>query len=358
MTHTFKLARRMARFRALAAAPALLLAIACNSSDSTSPTPIPPFPDGVGDSQNPTDRSPDPGSSSASPTGIPFGPTSAWDGVELKAHTDLFTGSFAAVSPSHIVGRIATARASGERVILAMTGGHQRYLTSFGRGKEFDRKKWDARLWEFNTAAIKAAVAAGVADGTIIGADVMDEPHVHGHGDGNTWGPEGTMTKARVDSLCRSVKEMFPTAPVGVSHQHDAFEPDKSYQVCDFVISQYAARKGDVNAFREGGLALARRDGHAIAFSINILNGGVQASGDGRWKCLPGTTQGRGTYDPNCRMSAQQVRDWGLALGPAGCAMLMWRYDATFMSDPANQQAFKDVAAALAQAPGRSCRRS
>ena len=45
----------------------------------------------------------------------------------------------------------------------------------------------------------------GVADGTIIGSRVMDEPYVSGGatGGGNTWGPKGTMTKARVDTLQR-----------------------------------------------------------------------------------------------------------------------------------------------------------
>ena len=63
----------------------------------------------------------------------------------------------------------------------------------------------------------------------------MDEPNVSGGGDGNTWGPPGTMTKARVDSLCADTKAMFPTLPVGVQHRYDVFEPTKSYRVCDFV---------------------------------------------------------------------------------------------------------------------------
>jgi hypothetical protein len=56
-------------------------------------------------------------------------------------------------------------------------------------------------------------------------------------------------------------------------------------------------------------------------------------------------------------MTATQVRNWGQTLGVAGCLMLMWTFDASFMGNTGNQGAFNDVAATLAarQAPG--CRR-
>ena len=44
-------------------------------------------------------------------------------------------------------------------------------------------------------------------------------------------------------------------------------------------------------------------------------------------------------------------------LGPAGCALFMWRYDETFVSNPANLQAFRDVGAKLATLPAKSCAR-
>jgi hypothetical protein len=100
-------------------------------------------------------------------------------------------------------------------------------------------------------------------------------------------------------------------------------------------------------------LALAQRDGHAIMFSINILNGGTQDL-DGTWDC-PGV--GIGTYAPNCRMTPEQVRDNGLVLGPAGCGLVMWRYDEKFMANAENQRAFRDVAARLATLPAKPCRR-
>ncbi len=255
--------------------------------------------------------------------GIPFGPFAAWDGSSLKPNAGMFTLTVTSVTASNIVSKISEARATKTKLLLAMTGGaHDNYLT-FG---VFDRSKWDAKMDSFNQPAIQSAVAGAVADGTIIGNVVMDEPNVSGSGDGNTWGPAGTMTKARVDSLCGYVKELFPTLPAGVQHRHDIFEPTKSYRVCDFVASQYASRVGDATAFRDSGLAMARRDGHAILFAMNILNGGVQDK-DGVYDCTGPGQGGKGTYSPNCRMTAQLVRDIGQTLGPAGCGFMVWRYD-------------------------------
>jgi hypothetical protein len=295
------------------------------------------------------------GPASAEPSrGIPFGPFDAWDAGGLKPNTQVFTATIGSTNPSNILERIAVARAKGIKLILTMTGGaHQNYL-SFGT---FDMAKWQARMDAYNTPAITSGVSAAVADETIIGNSVMDEPHVSGQGDGNTWGPRGTMTKARVDQLCAYVKGIFPTLPVGVVHPHQAFEPDQSYHVCDFMVDQYSWRQGDVTKFRDDGLALARRDGMAIAFSMNILNGGIQAKRNGAWDCPAGTTEGRGTHKPNCRMTAAQVREWGVLLGSAGCAFVLWRYDDVYMSDPENQRAFTDVANVLAIRPANPCRR-
>jgi len=282
--------------------------------------------------------------------GIPFGPFQNWSGTTLLPNSQSFNLSMDAVNADFIIDRINNARAKGVKLILAMTGGkHSNYLT----GGVFDMAKWIAKMETFNTSAIKAAIAAGVADGTIVGNDVMDEPNVSGAGDGNTWGPPGTMTKARVDSLASYAKSMFPSLPAGVAHKHNRFEPTKSYKVIDYINDQYDAGQGDVTAFRDAGLALARRDGHAIIFSMNLLDGGTVIPG-----CPIPETGGVGTYGDRCRATAAQLEQWGLVLGPAGCGLTMWRYDSTFMAAADNQRAFKSVADRLASLAAKPCRRS
>jgi len=285
--------------------------------------------------------------------GIPFGLNALWTSATGTQSSGVapFTGSQDYVAAGSFASHIAAARAKGVRLILVMTGGsHDRYKTD----GVFDLAKWEAAMDAFDTPAIRDAVAEGVADGTIIGNSVMDEPQQSGT-DSKDWGPAGTMTKARIDGLCAYVRNIFLTLPVGVFHDPAVFEPDSSYRVCEFLISQYAMRKGSVTAWRDAALALAARDDMAIALSINVLNGGQQDK-DGTWDCAG--TGGLGTFSPNCQMTPDQIRDWGRLLGQAGCAMLAWRYDAAFMAKPENQAAFSAVAITLSGLPRTPCTRS
>jgi hypothetical protein len=54
-------------------------------------------------------------------------------------------------------------------------------------------------------------------------------------------------------------------------------------------------------------------------------------------------------------MTPAQVRDFGLTLGVAGCAMLSWKYDSEFAAKPENQEAFSTIAVALAALPRPRC---
>jgi hypothetical protein len=282
--------------------------------------------------------------------GVPFGPVSLYRGATPRETAVPFTGSQDDTSPKDVVTLIANARAAKQSVILAMTGGGKAGYSTDG---VFDLAKWERRIDEFNTPAIRDAIAEGVADGTVIANALIDEP------EHKKWGP--SMSKALVDSMAAYAKRYFPTLPMGPSHGQDGYyrwHPDERYRVVDYVRNQYNWRieKGNIGAWRDKVLAQARRDGVAVAWSLNILDGGEQAPKDGSWTC-PATSGGRGTYEPNCRMTAAQIRDWGKLLGPSGCALVMWRYDQTAMDRPDNQKAMADVAAALAQAPRRPCTR-
>jgi len=280
--------------------------------------------------------------------GIPFGAfgirrTQAADGGD-----EAFTLIIGAQTPRDVASQIQSARARGKKLILAMAGGaHRQYLTD----GVFDMDKWMRRMREYDTQQIRDAIAGGVADGTVVGNSVMDEPN--NTSPDNSWGPKGTMNKARVDSMCAYVKQIFPTLPTGVVHDYRAFDPRHTYAVCDFVVSQYSERRGPVTAYRDAALEFARENGVAIAFSMNILDGGSRVPG-----CPVPETGGRGTFRANCRMRPDQIRSYGMVLGPAGCAFTMWRFDNAFMALPENRQAFHDLAAAFAKIPAKPCRRS
>jgi hypothetical protein len=284
----------------------------------------------------------------------------------LKAGVDLGALNLSNATPtaSSIVSLIDAARSRKMRLMLAMTGGPHSAsnpgccLSLINGVWTFDRKKWDATMQTFNTATVRDAIAKAVADGTVIGNTVMDEPYVSGGSGGmnNTWGPKGTMTKARVDSLCAVVRQIFPTLPAGVQHGHESFEPTKSYRVCDFLLDSFGAGRGSVTDYRDAGLAMAARDGYTELFGMNVLDGGLPDT-DGTYDCTGTGQGGLGTFGNHCRMTATQVRDFGLALGPAGCGLFLWRYDDAFWSRTDNQQAFRDVGAAIASVPSKACQR-
>jgi PKD repeat protein len=277
-------------------------------------------------------------------SGIPYGSSDLWKGTTLVWGPAPFTTSNNYTDAVTVVRQIDAARAIKQKLILNMTGGaHARYKTD---GK-FDLAKWKAVMDTYDTPAIKAAVQAAVADGTVIVNLVMDEPNVP------DWG--GVMTKPLLDHMAWYVKNLFPTLPVGVVVRWD-WRLDEHFQVMDAYSAQYQWNKGSVTTYRDNVLAQARVDGMAVIFSMNILDGGIL-----NWTtrdCPIPLTGGFGTYSPTCRMTADQVRDWGRTLGVAGCAMNMWRYDAAFMAKAENQQAFRDVAATLATVPGKPCRRA
>ena len=282
--------------------------------------------------------------------GIPLGINDLWSTATTTRATGSapLTASREFFPASEMVAHIQAARSKGIRLLLVMTGGsHDKYKTD----GVFDQAKWQTAMNKFDTQAIRDAVAAGVADGTIIGNSVMDEPQQSGT-TVKDWGPPGTMTKARVDQLCAYVKNIFPTLPVGAGHDGNAFEPGNSYQVCEFFMPQYAARKGNVVPWRDANLAIADRDGLEVVFSLNLLDGGVQDK-TGPLDCAG--TGGLGTHGVNCRMTPENVVEWGSVLGPSACALLSWRYDATFMAKPENQAAFSELAIALAALPRRPC---
>jgi hypothetical protein len=284
--------------------------------------------------------------------GVPFGPVALFDGAQPIATAVGFTASQNYTSPETVIAMIANARAARQSLILALTGGTTEQYTTNGK---FDLAKWKRRMDQYNTAAIREAVAGGVADGTVLANSLMDEP------EHRKWG--GVMTKPMIDSMAAYAKRYFPTLPVGPSHGPNGYyqwRPTERYRVVDYVRNQYNwwVTKGDAAAWRDKVLAQARLDGVAVVFSLNILDGGQTAARDSPWTCPTGTSAGRGTYEPACRMTATQIREWGTLLGPAGCALMMWRYDSVAMARADNQRAMGDVATNLGTVVRRGCVRA
>jgi hypothetical protein len=231
-----------------------------------------------------------------------------------------------------------------------MTGGSPANYTTNG---QFDLAKWKARMDTFRPAAIQQAVADGVADGTVLMDNIIDEPNT------TDWG--GNVTRATLDEMSAYVKEIFPTMLTTISLQWSLLADPRfagPYTSVDVLTTQYSTRFGTVETYRDGAVAATRANNLGLLLSMNILNGGVQDT-DGTWDCTG--TGGLGTRSPNCRMTPEQLESFGTTLGltPETCALLLWRYDdAFFKTDPfapQNVAAAQHVAAALATRPTRAC---
>lgn len=354
MIHEFAHALRPTRLRTVAVALlAIIIGAACDNStepavtDNSIDTPAAV----TGDSSVAVDGAGNPAFATASYTGIPFGPFGLWNSyTTVYWGPSPFTGSHNYVDAGGIVTFINAARNKRQRLMLAMTGGGSHRYTTNGK---FDLTKWKNKMNTFNTATIRNAVAAGVADGTIIGNSMIDEPETV------RWG--GNITKSMLDGMAVYGKKFFPTLAMGVVHGPPGYKwrSSERFTKVDFVQYQYAhyITNGDPAAWRSAVLSQSGRDGVKTAFSLNILGGGKQDR-DGYWNCTSAGQAGKGPYSPTCRMTSDQVRSWGRALGPSGCVLAMWTYDGAFISKSANQQAFRDVASTLASKPRPSCRRS
>jgi hypothetical protein len=286
--------------------------------------------------------------------GVPYGPFSLWSSATtVKWGPAPFTVSQNATDPNAnaILTQIDSAKAKHQKLVLAMAAGPK---SDYQTGGNFDLGKWKARMNQFNVSSIKTAIAAGVSDSVIVGNSLIDEPEHHDWGTG--------LSKTVLNQMATYAKTYFPTLPMGVNHGPTGFrwKPTERYTTVDYVVNQYNwwMKSGNVAAWRDSVLAVADLNGVAPAFSLNILDGGVQDR-DGTYDCTGAGQGGIGTLVENetCRMTDTQVRDWGRALGVWGCMMLMWKFDSVFMNKPANQQAFADVASTLGGAQATTCRR-
>jgi hypothetical protein len=273
-----------------------------------------------------------------------------WTANRVNWGPEPFTASQNYITADTVVLQIDAARSKGQRLVLAMAGAAgqaEDYITN----GQFDMTKWKNRMDTYDRDSIKAAVAAAVEDGTVVGNTLIDEPET------KQWG--NNITKGMIDEMAVYVKNMFPTLPVGVNHGPPAYlkwRTSEQYHVVDYVLYQFAhyVTKGDVVAWRDAVLAQAKSQGAAAALSLNILNGGPQDR-DGTWDCQG--EPGRGKRSPNCQISPTDLVNWAKQLAPYGCFLTLWRYDPTYMSDPVNVDAFKDIAAYTASLPRRSCKR-
>lgn len=246
-----------------------------------------------------------------------------------------FGGTVMYVHPWGIITLLNGMRAHNIRGFLKLTGEpHSTYMTA---GK-FDFDKWKAGTDQYDTPEIKAAIAASVADGTLLGYSMIDEP--------NRYDWNGSIDKATLDRMATYSRSIFPTLPTAAVLPY-SWRPTERYHVMDVIIAGTWKPTLTPQAFRDSAIATAKANGIGLAFALNIM-AAPQVKG-----CEPRSPGSR-----TCLMTPAQIKEWGVTLGEASCGMFMWTYEERLFARSAYVQAFKHVADQLAAQPARACGRS
>lgn len=377
MTHTFKLARRTARFRAPLFATLLAFAFgACDNadrltststdgatdpvaaadpvapldsataeailedslaiedslalaSDPTGGLPISDEDDGIVDEEEvggeigvEVVEGPDPASAgtaeglslaNAFRGGIPFGAFH----LPRTMYGKGYNGSLGNISPSYLRSYLETARKTGTKVMVTFSGNERHFKNS---NRSFSLSKWKQRVNRYRGINLTGYIK----DGTLIGHYLIDEPH-----DPANWGGR-TVSRATLDEMAKYSKQVWPGLPT-IVRAWPKFLKGYNYRYLDAAWAQYSARFGSVSSFMTQNVRDAKASGLALVIGMNQLAGG--------------NSRGlRGYYSGRYAMSASQLRSWGATMlsNSYPCAFLSWAYNAKYMgrSDIKSAKAF------------------
>lgn len=301
--------------------------------DSTTPPPpdsaAPPPPDTT--APPPTVRCPFPGSSSGTPehVGIAFGPTH----VPPPKLGGPFTGTqITATDASCLLADLEKARRASARVFISFTGNAQHNRDENG----FSLEKWQRRVDRFRNVDL----APYLADGTILGHLLMDEPN-----DPHEWNGH-TVSPADIEEMAKYSKTVWPTMTTYVRAFPDYLEGGR-FPHLDAIWFQYLDRWAPLDGFIAKHFKEAESLGLKVVTGLNAINGGSKSSG------IPGRRQGKNA------MSADELRSWGKVLlaQPSLCAFLVWEYDEEYLARPDIEAAMEDLAATARAYPTNNCSR-
>jgi hypothetical protein len=318
MTYLFKLARRAARFRA-SLVPVLALAFAACNTDQFAPSP---------EDTTPIETSgvtavPDATSFAVGfRGGIPFGmmaqPVGEFGGT--------FNGAVENIWPEFLLDQLSQIKARGGRVILMFAGSEIHYKDGEGH---FSLTKWKARVDRFKSVNFDSYIA----DGTIVGHYLIDEPQ-----DTFNWNGQ-PIPPSTIEEMARYSKQFWPNMPALARVEPGYLNTwSGSYRYLDGAWAQYTSRRGDIGEYLRKNVADAQRKGLSLVVGLNVIDGGI----------------------PNLSwMNASEVQQFGSVLLSSSypCAFLSWKYDTGFLNQPGMRTAMQVLSDKAENRPTVSCRR-
>jgi len=220
-------------------------------------------------------------------------PVAEWDGllfgpwVERRHRNDGVFGRFDAaltgLVTSEAIEVLEDARNSGTQLFVQL-GSTQEWGWNFSNSTStFTVAKWKRSISRFgDDPVLKQAIAAAVADGTIRGIYLIDEPH---H---TRWSPGGNshthIPNADIDDMARHVKTYWPNASTAVrasprtlfAYGRDAIDwkyLDEAFLMINFRKWSNSGSVRTIEGFMERELDAYREQGLGMIGSIQMLIG-------------------------------------------------------------------------------------
>jgi hypothetical protein len=242
--------------------------------------------------------------------GVVFGTIQMTTPLLNSVHTGTLWGG--QIDQNNVVAWLAAAKLKGARVVLKLCKGSDSFVKN--ADGTFSFTKWKALVDRFRTVGL----GPYIADGTILGHYLIDEPHRTAR-----WGGK-IIPPATLEAMAKYSKLIWKDMPTFVRVVPSWLEKTApisfTYTYLDAGWLQYETFRGDIATVIATEVAAARRKGLGLAVGLNVLDGGNGSSRIAGWT--------RGKY----AMSASEIRTYGTALlnSSYSCGFYNWMYDSPY----------------------------
>jgi hypothetical protein len=266
--------------------------------------------------------------SAAAPSGIVF----ASFALKPAQFNLVHTGAVGGMSPSALLLYLALVKAKNGRVLLNLAG------EARNDDRTFSLTKWKSLIDRYKSVNFSSYIA----DGTLIGHFVVDEPHFS-----SRWGGK-VIPQATVEEMANYSKQRWPTLNTVVNAPLSWLAASTTtYTHLDAGWAMFrAGTSSDPVKWAANQVNKAKQKGLGVFSGLNVLDGGDGSSGF------------HGNYPKSWAMSAAELRKYGSALLSQSyvCGFVMWKYTSDYYDRPDIKSAMAEISAKASSHAKTSCR--